>query len=359
MNQHDVPGHAIGSEGPSLEVENKSDKALLRELVALKRSVLAHPVFVRHNQRLGGLNGYARNDQPWHGYGAWLTAMAMVCRGAVEPDLVRFNDSFVESLKEESIGRLLWLRHVAYRIRTAQVFLWSDEISDTCRGSPPYPTSIIHPELLTFESLFFCYETGRLLGEGHEGSDLPWFSSWMLIWRIQNSPETAGSSIFGVQQSHGDDGSGGPERPGEQQSLYLKFFSLAAGKTFPHDFQGQGQGGLEQVLKELAFIASPFVDSNPRRLPKPMQNEARRAGVPRAEVKKAIHTVTLRRLRQEPSKANEEAQAIEYHHHWWVSGHYRAQWCPSVKGHKVIWIGPHIRGPRDKPLLEKIYAVVR
>lgn len=40
-----------------------------------------------------------------------------------------------------------------------------------------------------------------------------------------------------------------------------------------------------------------------------------------------------------------------------VMGHYRSQWYPSKKRHELIWIDAHTRGPKDKPIKEKIYNV--
>lgn len=50
-----------------------------------------------------------------------------------------------------------------------------------------------------------------------------------------------------------------------------------------------------------------------------------------------------------------------YKNRFLVSLHKRNQWYPSTKSHKLIWIGPYIKGPENAPLLagEKINALVR
>jgi hypothetical protein len=48
-----------------------------------------------------------------------------------------------------------------------------------------------------------------------------------------------------------------------------------------------------------------------------------------------------------------------YTHRWLVRGHHRAQWYPSLKAHKVVWIAPYIKGPADAPLKMPVYVVKR
>lgn len=51
----------------------------------------------------------------------------------------------------------------------------------------------------------------------------------------------------------------------------------------------------------------------------------------------------------------------DYHHRWVVRGHWRHQWYPSIEAHRPVYIAPHVKGPKDAPLLggSKVYQVVR
>ena len=81
---------------------------------------------------------------------------------------------------------------------------------------------------------------------------------------------------------------------------------------------------------------------------------ADRAGVP-AEVR----VVRLRRT-ESPGHDGDHA-GRDWQHRWVVRMHKVRQWYPSLQQHKVIYRGPYIKGPDDKPLLdgELVRALVR
>jgi hypothetical protein len=62
------------------------------------------------------------------------------------------------------------------------------------------------------------------------------------------------------------------------------------------------------------------------------------------------------RLRREEKERRDEAlpdgrPLREYSHRWMVQGHWRNQWYPSMQDHRPKYIPPHIKGPKDKPLV--------
>jgi hypothetical protein len=71
--------------------------------------------------------------------------------------------------------------------------------------------------------------------------------------------------------------------------------------------------------------------------------KAERAGVP-AEVR----IVQLRRV---DKRAEDPSTGKDWQHRWVVRMHKVRQWYPSLQRHKVIYRGPYIMGPDDKPLL--------
>jgi hypothetical protein len=81
---------------------------------------------------------------------------------------------------------------------------------------------------------------------------------------------------------------------------------------------------------------------------------ADRAGVP-ADVR----VVRLRRTEQAGDASSHAAR--EWQHRWIVRMHKIRQWYPSLQRHKVIYRGPYIKGPDDKPLLggEVVRALIR
>lgn len=60
-----------------------------------------------------------------------------------------------------------------------------------------------------------------------------------------------------------------------------------------------------------------------------------------------------------PEPAASDEKKRQYRHQWMVRGFWRNTWFPSLQAHRVQWIAPHVRGPKDKPLLggEKVFLV--
>ena len=79
----------------------------------------------------------------------------------------------------------------------------------------------------------------------------------------------------------------------------------------------------------------------------------------RADVSSEVRVVRLRRT--EKPRSNAKDGTTEWHHRWVVKMHKVRQWYPSEQRHKVIYRGPYIKGPEDKPLLggETVWALVR
>lgn len=74
--------------------------------------------------------------------------------------------------------------------------------------------------------------------------------------------------------------------------------------------------------------------------------------------------ITVIRLRRPKGQSSESESSVEWSHQWIVGGHWRNQPYPSL-GQGVtrqIWIGEHIKGPEDKPLLVRkgrVFELVR
>lgn len=60
-----------------------------------------------------------------------------------------------------------------------------------------------------------------------------------------------------------------------------------------------------------------------------------------------VRVVTLKKRR---ARTKGESEAVEWSHRWVVQMHKRRQWYPSTQEHKVIFVGPFVKGPEGKPL---------
>lgn len=87
-------------------------------------------------------------------------------------------------------------------------------------------------------------------------------------------------------------------------------------------------------------------------------NHAAQVLASRAGVSPEARIVRLRRIEQ---STGSPAAGREWHHRWVVRMHKVRQWYPSEQQHKVLYRGPYLKGPADKPLLEgeTVRALIR
>ncbi len=69
----------------------------------------------------------------------------------------------------------------------------------------------------------------------------------------------------------------------------------------------------------------------------------------RAGVSPEVRVVTIRTGRR--TGGGGEPAARDWHHRWVVRMHKVRQWYPSEQRHKILYRGPYVKGPADKPLL--------
>jgi len=77
----------------------------------------------------------------------------------------------------------------------------------------------------------------------------------------------------------------------------------------------------------------------------------------RAGVSPLVRVIRLRRTDQTSGAQSSR----DWQHRWVVRMHKVRQWYPSLQQHKVLYRGPYIKGPADKPLLggETVRALIR
>lgn len=78
---------------------------------------------------------------------------------------------------------------------------------------------------------------------------------------------------------------------------------------------------------------------------------AARVTAERAGVSPEVRVVQLRTASTSDTPAADPAAVDRWQHRWVVRMHKVRQWYPSEQRHKVIYRGPYIKGPDDKPLL--------
>lgn len=124
------------------------------------------------------------------------------------------------------------------------------------------------------------------------------------------------------------------------------------GARYPEEVPGE----LGLVLRLMAFLNSPYVQPEVRKSHEKgskVKWHGRRIGDP-----VSLNVVALRSSVREAVEV-EHGEGPHWKQRWLVRGHYRAQWFPSLKAHKVIWIAPYLKGPDGAPLATQQYAVVR
>jgi hypothetical protein len=110
-------------------------------------------------------------------------------------------------------------------------------------------------------------------------------------------------------------------------------------------------------LKVLRFAASPYLIIKHYPLERHFR---RRAENYFKQVDRGVGVITLRRLErlsQSPKEAGE--REVDWSCQWWVSGHWRNQYYPSMYSHQALRIAPYIKGPTNKPIKEPVRLMIR
>jgi hypothetical protein len=220
----------------------------------------------------------------------------------------------------------------------AQPYLWKSDMMLVAK-SAPMPRHVLSRGLLPFPAMFWSFEDAAPNSMGG-------VTDWMLIAEDSSDGSEGGFITFMPNTAH----------VGPNAATSIEINGYAYGKTFPDDF-GKRADTVQMLLQMLALLASPHVELEEPSVPRPIRRDYVRQG--RAQAYKLPHVVKLRRAALDAQRAHAEASSVAWQHQWWVSGHYRAQWMPSTQDHQVRWIAPYLKGPADKPILEKVYSVER
>jgi hypothetical protein len=311
---------------------------------AMVEKLRKDPLLARyvHHIDTGRYGGDNRNTEPWTALGEQRYA-ALLALGAAMPDshVMLMSGRRGGGVEQQSVTRQVAVM-LATRCLLAAPYLWLNEVEHLVRASP-LPAHTLARNLLPHPGVFFSSESAM-----HINSQNPRLSNSETNWCLMFDEGALGFSVI-------TDLSSGPTTG----DVALAYSEVTYGKRFPDDLTDSlERQAIENILQRLAFIRSPYTISEATRMPRPIRRELQRTGAENADP--LVYVVKLRRAVERLTVDKEaEDHDVEWRHHWWVSGHYRAQWHPSTQAHDVIWIAPYVKGPLDKPLLEKVYTVVR
>lgn len=296
----------------------------------LLKAIRRDPLYRRY---LNHLDSVHVNREPWTAIGERLYAAGLVAMADRDPMLRSrgFDDapSYIKTA-------------FALRMATLSVpYLWLNDVENVIQAMP-LPRHVISRTCMPFPCMFLSRETAWPM-RGIDGVEVG-EQNWLYL-------EDQGSEGITILSDLCCE---------ESQTAVIAAMSLRYGKTWPDDFPPDEREATAQVLRRLAFIASPYTDTEAHRLPRPIRREMARLGTLRADEPEPLcYTVKLRRPAPNTAPCADDGTGREYHHRWWVSAHFRAQWYPSEGAHKFVWIAPHVKGPPDKPMITKTYVVAR
>ena len=322
FDQIDYFGRVVDAGYAPLPPEERSE-SMRQSLIG---QLTANPLLRRYIQTLHSADHKFRCTLPWHAQGdrlsaAFLALTVPISEGPGSPT-------------QNAVG-------LSLMITQAQVYLWAEEARKLA-WDMPIPRHTIAKNQLPYPIMFFSFETALpLVGE------LDAETNWFLI---AHTP--TGINVFIDYSEPGESSEYG-------SSAEIHVGHIPYDVIYPTAFMEDQVGAVSQVLGMLAFINSPFVDTTPQRLPRAIRRELERTSHPQSEGLDTAVVTLRRRQHGNPDGGEAEGEDREWSSRWWVSGHIRAQWYPSLKAHKLIWIAPYIKGPEDKPVRPKTYMVTR
>ena len=247
--------------------------------------------------------------------------------------------------------------HIATLLSVSQTYLWTRDVFNVIKACP-LPPHVVSRELLPFP---FSYHTLEVAYDLHPASPVgrpgdfqfletgQWECDWLHLASVPNA-----SHCDLVQNACPASDDAGERR---EAGYHVCCASLRLNARYPDDYPPHVRHAASQVLAMLAFLRSPYTVVEAQKVPRQWRRGKAAAASPETATS-VINVVQLRTAAREAVAAY-EAESRSFKHRWWVAGHFRSQWHPSTRSHEVIWIAPHLKGPSDAPMLEKVYAVTR
>lgn len=222
-------------------------------------------------------------------------------------------------------------------ILAAVPYLWLTNIGNMARDLP-IPEHIVPPDLLPFPLCWWTFEGALPMVVANTQEQVALSDAWL----IADKPNAYHIAVLGASST----GRGG----------LLAIASVSKYARWPDGVEENYRPLVGYFLSMMSFLNSPFVSSETQRPAKRLH------GTVRHDVRPSPERVVFVRLRKEAAeqvRSDGQSGAGHYSVRWIVRGHHRAQWYPSLKAHRVLWVAPYVKGPADKPLKAPAYAVVR
>lgn len=277
-----------------------------------------------------------RSVHPWQAIGEQRT-QAMLIAGGGYRELPQIGE----------LSEIQTRAFIATRILLAAPYLWSNAMVEVAR-SAPLPAHVISRTVMHRPFMFWAMETAFPIYTPEDAQDGEYETNW--VAHIDEG--IAISSYRDYLRESAVPGRFG----GDREPTGIMGGSILYGKRFPDDLSPVERESVGMNLRMMAFLNSPYTTVETHYPPRSIRRDAARSdSVPISEG--GIQVVKLRE-RMSRNSAEDGQRDVEWEHQWWVSAHYRAQWYPSEQAHHVIWIGPYLKGPSDKPMLQRETAYV-
>ena len=165
---------------------------------------------------------------------------------------------------------------------------------------------------------------------------------WTLLWMDDQRAYT----VFGMESSSS-----------EKQTVHGG--TIEFGREWPDGYPNEiDRRNVGSFLRFFAFLNSKCTESVTHRIPRAMIRRGLRSDSPFNHADEQVHVINLRAVDAPDHNGSSEEQRT-YRNRFWVRGHIRAQWYPSLKGHRLIYVSPFVKGPADAPFAAQIYDVCR
>lgn len=227
---------------------------------------------------------------------------------------------------------------IGYALRHSVPFMWTHEMRMVSLGYN-LPAHVTGPGAFPHLMSWWSYETAIGYDNGYQADG-------HLIAR-NSELRAAGLNMTSEGWTLFEFGSRGPDIRTARPTLTLVW-------SIPDGTDSAVLGDHGAILGMAAFLNSHAVEVAKQR---PGDTDTRWRGR-RVGDPASLNVVMLRSTVRE-AVATERGQGPAWKQRWLVRGHLRAQWYPSLKSHKIVWIAPYLKGPEDAPVKVPIYRVAR
>jgi hypothetical protein len=282
----------------------------------------------------------------WQVIGLKYMSAGQLFGGDYEPMFQKFNKHERPTTGEEYKD---WYSAMGNRINAAQPYLWAQDMWDMAMA-PKLPRHTISGKALPYHNMFMTFEYGKSVDiesladpEHFKTQGMTFSVQWMALYGLHEELEVCLAIIDDDSATQG----------------FVLTMTIPFGSVWPDAFHPMERPCVEEVLKLLAFVNSPYVENPAHPIERTERKEVARSNTHKEGADETVNVVRLRRAqpKQAANVTNEpRGSGVRFHE---VTGHYKPQWYPSEEAHHVIWIAPYERGDLSLGVVQKVYHVTR